>query len=207
VLSTGYWAAGIGEIRPEDVVLVLGAGPTGLTTMMSARLYGPACIVAADVNEKRLALARENGLCDVTLNPAAENVTERVRALTDGRGADVVFEVAGAAGTFEQAWRAARPNAVIVVVALYESAQTLPLHEMYGKNLTFKTGGVDANSCGDILRLIEAGRLDTDLMITHRAPLNDVIRGYDIFAGQKEDCVKWVITPYDAAQQDGPECY
>ncbi len=207
VLSTGYWAAGVGEIKPADVVLVLGAGPTGLTTMMSARLYGPACIAAADVNEKRLALAKASGLCDVTLNPKTDDVPERMRALTQGRGADVVFEVAGAANTFETAWRAARPNATVVVVALYESAQTLPLHEMYGKNLTFKTGGVDANSCGDILRLIEAGRLDTGLMITHRAPLNDVIRGYDIFAGQKEDCIKWVVTPYDPALPDGPEQY
>ena len=197
VLATGYWAAGIGEIQPADVVLVLGAGPTGLTTMMSARLYGPAVIVAADVNEERLTLAKARGLCDITLNPLKEDVIETVRSLTDGRGADVVFEVAGAKNTFELAWRAARPNAVVVVVALYEAAQTLPLHQMYGKNLTFKTGGVDAGKCGDIMRLIEAGRLDTNLMITHRAPLNDIITGYDIFANQKDGCIKWVVTPFE----------
>lgn len=197
VLATGYWAANIGEIKPADVVLVLGAGPTGLTTMMSARLYGPAVIVASDVNEKRLALAKERGLCDVTVNPKNQDVIETVRALTQGRGADVVFEVAGAKNTFELAWQAARPNAVVVVVALYEEAQTLPLHTMYGKNLTFKTGGVDANRCSEIMRLIEAGRLDTSLMITHRAPLNDIIAGYDIFANQKDGCIKWVVTPFE----------
>lgn len=197
VLATGYWAAGIGEIQPADVVLVLGAGPTGLTTMMSARLYGPAVIVAADVNEARLSLAKEKGLCDVTVNPARESVIDVVRALTEGRGADVVFEVAGAKNTFELAWQAARPNAVVVVVALYEEAQSLPLHRMYGKNLTFKTGGVDASKCPEIMRLIERGRLDTGLMITHRAPLNDIIRGYDIFSGQKEGCIKWVVTPFE----------
>ena len=165
-------AADIGEIRPADTVLVLGAGPTGLTTMMSARLYGPACIVTVDVNEGRLALAKERGLCDVTLNPGTDDVLARVRELTGGRGADVVFEVAGAGSTFELAWQAARPNATVVIVALYEKAQSLPLHQMYGKNLTFKTGGVDASKCGDIMRLIEAGRLDTSLMITHRAALN-----------------------------------
>lgn len=197
VLATGYWAAGIGEIQPADVVLVLGAGPTGLTTMMSARLYGPAVIVAADVNEARLSLAKEKGLCDVTVNPARESVIDVVRALTEGRGADVVFEVAGAKNTFELAWQAARPNAVVAVVALYEEAQSLPLHRMYGKNLTFKTGGVDASKCPEIMRLIERGRLDTGLMITHRAPLNDIIRGYDIFSGQKEGCIKWVVTPFE----------
>ena len=198
VLATGYWAAGIGEIQPADVVLVLGAGPTGLTTMMSARLFGPAVIVAADVNDARLALAIERGLCDSTINPMKEDVIEAVRALTDGRGADVVFEVAGAKNTFELAWKAARPNAVVVVVALYEAAQSLPLHQMYGKNLTFKTGGVDASKCAEIMRLIEAGRLDTSLIITHRAPLNDIMQGYDIFANQRDGCIKWVVTPLEA---------
>ena len=198
VLATGYWAAGIGEIRPADVVLVLGAGPTGLTTMMSARLFGPAVIVACDINEDRLALAKAQGLCDITINPKKQDVIQTVRALTEGRGADVVFEVAGAKNTFELAWQAARPNAVVVVVALYEEAQTIPLNRMYGKNLTFKTGGVDASRCSDIMRLIEAGRLDTCLMITHRAPLNDIMQGYDIFANQKEGCIKWVVTPFEA---------
>ena len=198
VLATGYWAAGIGEIRPADVVLVLGAGPTGLTTMMSARLFGPAVIVACDINEDRLALAKAQGLCDITINPKKQDVIQTVRALTEGRGADVVFEVAGAKDTFELAWQAARPNAVVVVVALYEEAQTIPLNRMYGKNLTFKTGGVDASRCSDIMRLIEAGRLDTSLMITHRAPLNDIMTGYDIFANQKEGCIKWVVTPFEA---------
>jgi len=198
VLATGYWAAGIGEIQPADVVLVLGAGPTGLTTMMSARLFGPAVIVACDVNDDRLALAKERGLCDVTVNPKNADVIETVRALTDGRGADVVFEVAGAKNTFELAWQAARPNAVVVVVALYEEAQSIPLQKMYGKNLTFKTGGVDASKCSDIMKLIEAGKLDTNLMITHRAPLNDIMLGYDTFANQKDGCIKWVVTPFEA---------
>ncbi|MEA4869336.1 alcohol dehydrogenase [bioreactor metagenome] len=197
VLATGYWAAGIGEIQPADVVLVLGAGPTGLTTMMSARLFGPAVIVAADVNESRLALAKAHGLCDITVNPKEQDVVEIVRSLTEGRGADVVFEVAGAKDTFSLAWQAARPNAVVVVVALYESAQFLPLHQMYGKNLTFKTGGVDAGKCAEIMRLIEAGRLDTSLMMTHRAPLNEIICGYEIFSGQKDGCIKWVVTPFE----------
>ncbi len=197
VLATGYWAAGIGEIQPADVVLVLGAGPTGLTTMMSARLFGPAVIVAADVNDARLALAKQKGLCDITVNPLRGDVIEIVRSLTDGRGADVVFEVAGARNTFDLAWQAARPNAIVVVVALYEEAQSIPLQRMYGKNLTFKTGGVDASKCGDIMRLIEAGRLDTSLLITHRAPLNDIIRGYDIFSNQKDGCIKWVVTPFE----------
>lgn len=197
VLATGYWAAQIGEIAPASTALVLGAGPTGLCTMMSARLYSPAKLIAVDVNDERLALAKAKGLCDVALNPKQDDVPAAVRELTEGRGADCVFEVAGAKNTFELAWQAARPNAVVVVVALYAEAQSLPLHLMYGKNLTFKTGGVDANACGDIMKLIETKQLDTGLMITHRAPLNDILTGYDVFGNQKDGCIKWVVTPYE----------
>ena len=197
VLATGYWAARIGEIEPASVVVVLGAGPTGLTTMMSARLYSPALLIAVDINEHRLDVAKKNGLCDIAINPRKVDVESAVRKLTENRGADRVFEVAGAKNTFEQAWRIARANAIVVLVALYPEAQSLPLHLMYGKNLTFKTGGVDANSCGDILKLIAAGRLDTSCMITHRAPLNDVLNGYRIVEKQEDGCIKWIITPYD----------
>lgn len=197
VLATGYWAAKEGELGPEDVAVVLGCGPTGLCTMMSARLYHPKKIVAVDVNPVRRETALKNGLCDMALDPAVDDVDAVVKSLTDGRGADRVFEVAGAKTTFETAWKLARPNAVVVVVALYPEAQSLPLHLMYGKNLTFKTGGVDANACPEILSLIAEGKLDTTCLYSHKAPLNDVLKGYEIFEKQLDGCVKWVITPYE----------
>ena len=193
VLATGYWAAGIGEIRPADVVLVLGAGPTGLTTMMSARLFGPAVIVASDINEDRLTLAKAQGLCDITINPKKQDVIQTVRALTEGRGADVVFEVAGAKNTFELAWQAARPNAVVVVVALYEEAQSIPLHRMYGKNLTFKTGGVDGCDCEETLRLIAQGQIDTEPLITHTYPLSKIQEAYDLFENKRDGVIKVAV--------------
>ena len=87
-----------------------------------------------------------------------EDCAAFVRAHSDHGGADVVLEVAGADSTFRLAWECARPNAIVTVVALYDKAQTLPLPEMYGKNLTFKTGGVDGCDCEETLRLIAEGR-------------------------------------------------
>ena len=197
VLATGYWAAQIGEIEPASTIVVQGAGPTGLCTMMCARLYSPATIIAVDVNDHRLNVAKENGLCDIALDPKRDDIDAVVKSLTDGRGADRVFEVAGLSSTFQQAWQIARPNAIVVVVALYAEAQSIPLHLMYGKNLTFKTGGVDANACGDIMKLIQAGRINTNCMITHRAPLNDILTGYKVFENQEDGCIKWVVTPYE----------
>ena len=183
ILATGYWAASIGELKPADTVVVIGAGPTGLCTLMSVKLYSPAKVILIDVNDFRLNLAKEQGLADITINSSKEDPLEIILKETNGRGADRVFEVAGLKSTFQLAWQAARPNAIVVVVVLYEEPQEIPLQLMYGKNLIFKTGGVDGNSnyAEEIMRLVQTKQIDTSCLITHKAPLNDVMRGYEVF--------------------------
>lgn len=197
ILATGYWAASIGELKPADTVVVLGVGPTGLCTLMSIKLYSPAKVIVVDTSTDRLNLAKEQGLADVCLNPLEVDIEEEILKLTQGRGADRVFEVAGGENTFQLAWKVARPNAIVVLVALYEKEQTLPLHQMYGKNLVFKTGGVDANSCEAIMKMVQCKKIDTSCLITHRGPLNDVMEGYRIFENRLDGCIKWVITPFE----------
>ena len=113
----------------------------------------------------------------LTVGP--EEVLAFTQAHSDHGGADRVLEVAGAEETFRLAWQCARPNAVVTVVALYDRPQLLPLPEMYGKNLTFKTGGVDGCDSQEILDLIAAGKLDTTPLITHTVPLRDIAAAYD----------------------------
>ena len=91
-------------------------------------------------------------------------------------GADRVIECGGSDESFQLAWQCARPNAIVTIVALYNNAQTLPLPDMYGKNLVFKTGGVDGCDCDEILRLIDEGKIDTTPLITHRYPLSEIER-------------------------------
>lgn len=195
VLATGYWSAQLADIPKGGTVAVIGAGPVGLCAMMCAKLYAPSHIVAIDTNNRRLALAKEEGWADVTGNPLEQDTGELVRSLTEGRGADCVIEAAGGNDTFQTAWQLARPNAAVVIVALYETPQTLPLPDMYGKNLTFKTGGVDANACGQILRLIKEGRLDTTKLITHTYPLTHVMEAYDLFESGRDEVIKVAIVP------------
>ena len=118
-----------------------------------------------------------------------------LKSITDGRGADRVIEVAGSKDTFELAWRCARPNAIVTIVALYEKEQILPLPWMYGKNLTFKTGGVDACDCDKIMQLISEGRIDTTHLITHRYPLSRIQEAYDLFASRADNVIKTVNVP------------
>lgn len=106
-----------------------------------------------------------------------------------------MLEVAGGRNTFELAWKVARPNAIVTVVALYEEEQILPLPQMYGKNLTFKTGGVDGCDCDEILRLIEQKKIDTTPLLTHTFPLREIEQVYDIFENRKEGVIKVAIRP------------
>nr|WP_307998351.1 alcohol dehydrogenase [uncultured Merdimonas sp.] len=195
ILSTGYWAAKLGELKPADTVAVIGAGPTGLCTMLCARLYSPAKIIAIDTDESRLQLAKEKGLADVTLQPGKDPVQETIKAMTGGRGADTVFEAAGGKDTFQTAWQIARPNAIVVIVAMYEEPQILPLPDMYGKNLIFKTGGVDGSFCQEMMELTSCGKLDAQFLITHRCSLDQILDAYDIFENKKDHVIKYAIKP------------
>ena len=122
-----------------------------------------------------------------------DQVEQFVMENSDHGGADVVLEVAGAEKTFELAWKCARPNAVVTVVALYDQPQILPLPQMYGKNLIFKTGGVDGCDCEEILSLIAQGKIDTTPMITHTYPLEEIEAAYDLFESKKDGVMKIAV--------------
>ena len=191
VLATGYWAAQISEIKPRDTVLILGAGPTGLCTLQCVRLQNPQRIIVCDLDQQRLDFVRAHYPEVLTTLP--EGLTDFVRQHSDHGGADVVLEVAGSSDSFRMAWQCARPNAIVTVIALYDSPQVLPLPDMYGKNLTFKTGGVDGCHCGEILELIAQGKLDTTPLITHTFPLRDIQVAYDLFEGRQDGVIKVAI--------------
>lgn len=192
ILATGYWAVRISEIKPEDTVLIIGAGPTGICTLLCARLKQPRCVIICEKSDERARFVREH-YPDV-LVVAPEQCPDFVRTHSLHGGADVVLEVAGADDTFRLAWECARPNAVVTVVALYDRPQVLPLPDMYGKNLTFKTGGVDGCDCDEILRLIASGQIDTTPLITHRFPLNEIEEAYRIFENRLDGVIKVAVT-------------
>lgn len=193
VLATGYWAARISEISPEDTVLIIGAGPTGLCTLLCVMLKQPKRIIVCEKDPQRLAFVQAHYPQVLTCTP--EGAETFVQAHSDHGGADRVLEVAGSESTFRLAWQCARPNAIVTVVALYESAQTLPLPDMYGKNLIFKTGGVDGCDCVETLRLIDQGLIDTTPLITHTYPLRDIEAAYDLFEHRRDGVIKIAITP------------
>ena len=192
VLATGFWAARISEITEKDTVLIIGAGPTGICTLLCVMLKHPRRIIVCEKSPERIRLVREHYPDVQVVKP--EDCREIVLRSSDHGGADVVLEVAGTDDTFRLAWECARPNAIVTVVALYDHPQVLPLPDMYGKNLTFKTGGVDGCDCAEILRLIEEGKIDTTPLITHRFPLNEIEEAYRIFENKLDGVMKVAVS-------------
>ncbi len=191
ILATGYWAARISEISERDTVLIIGAGPTGICCLLCAMLKRPKRIIVCEKSAQRRQFVKEH--YPQVLVTAPEECKEFVVSHSDHGGADRVIEAAGGEDTFTLAWQCARPNAICTIVALYDKPQVLPLPEMYGKNLTFKTGGVDGCDCAEILRLIAEGLIDTTPLITHRYPLSRIEEAYRLFESRREGVIKVAV--------------
>ena len=191
VLATGFWAARISEITEDDTVLIIGAGPTGICTLLCVMLRKPKRIIVCEKSEERRDFVRRH--YPEVLLTTPEECKDFVMSNSDHNGADRVLEVAGADDTFRLAWECARPNAIVTVVALYDKPQVLPLPDMYGKNLTFKTGGVDGCDCEEVLKLIEEGKIDTTPLITHRFSLKEIEKAYHIFENKLDGVIKIAI--------------
>ena len=146
--------------------------------MLCVMLKNPKKIILCEKSPSRQEFIRKNYPSVEVVAP--EECLLVAKSLERG-GADIVLEVAGAEDTFQLAWQCARPNAIVTVVVLYDKAQTLPLPDMYGKNLSFKTGGVDGCDCEETLKLIAEGKLDTEPLITHTYPLSKIDEAYELF--------------------------
>ncbi len=182
-----------GRVRPGDTVAVIGAGPVGLSAIMTARLFTPARIIAIDMADSRLTHAHEFG-ADETINNGTTDPLEAVMALTEGMGVDLAIEAVGVPATFELAADLIRPGGRVANVGVHGHPATLHLERLWTRDVTITTGLVDTSTIPQLLRLITDGRLDPTILITHRFPLSDTMHAYDVFADAAHtDALKVVL--------------
>src|SRR5215475_13509805 len=195
ILPTGY-EVGVrnGQVKPGDVVVVVGAGPVGLAAIQTASLAGAASIIALETADFRLEQAQRFG-ADVAINAADANAEEQIAALTDGGlGADVAIEAVGTPGTFDICTRVVRPGGVIANIGVHGAPTTLHLEDLWIKNVTITTGLVDGTTVPVLLQLVRSGKIAADLFGTHDFALQDMMAAYDTFAeAGKHNALKVVI--------------
>jgi len=195
ILPTGY-EVGIlnGEVKPGDVVAVVGAGPIGLAAILGARLYSPSHIVAIDMADSRLEAAKQFG-ADVVVNNSREDAKTVVDELTGGLGADVSIEAVGVPETFELAVTLARPGGHIANIGVHGKPATLHLEDLWIRDVTITTGLVDTYTTPTLLRLVTSNHVHPTKFVTHHFTLDEFETAYDVF-GRAADtgALKVVLT-------------
>lgn len=194
ILPTGLECGALnGQVKPGDIVAIVGAGPVGLATLLTAQLYSPAEIIMIDLDDNRLEVARSFGATK-TVNSSDEKAAEQVMALTQDAGVDVAIEAVGIAATFDICQAIIAPGGRIANVGVHAKPAKLHLEKLWGSNITLTTRLVDAGTTPMLLKMVQSGRLDAKKLVSHRFDLSEIIKAYDTFANAtKEHAVKVVI--------------
>lgn len=195
ILPTGYEVGVLnGQVKPGDVVAVVGAGPIGLSAISGARLFSPSLVIAIDMAASRLEAAKTFG-ADAVINNSEQDAIAAVRELTDGLGADVAIEAVGVPATFELAADLVRPGGRIANIGVHGAPAALHLERLWDRDVTITTGLVDAYSTPTLLKLLASRQLDAKRFITHHFTFDQFVEAYDVFSGAaKTGALKVIIS-------------
>lgn len=195
ILPTGLECGVInGQVKPGDVVVIIGAGPIGLATLLTTQFYTPAEIIMVDIDENRLEVAKKFGATQA-INSSTEDAVKAIMRLTDNRGVDVAIEAVGIPATFELCQSVIAPGGRIANVGVHGKSVGLHLETLWSKNITITTRLVDTVTTPMLLKTVTAKKLDASKLITHRFDLKDIIKAYDTFENAaKEKTLKVILT-------------
>src|ERR671937_115408 len=193
ILTTGYDAVRKANMQPGDTVAVVGCGPVGLCTLMSARALGAGKVVAIDIVPERLKLAESLGA--IPVDSKETDPEDVVRDLTEWRGADVVVDAVGHESALATTFTLVRQGGTISLPGMYvEDQAQIPIGDMWLKNITVTCGVANIQGHMDeVIELIRDGRLDPKVIVSHRLPLSEAPEGYKMFA--EKQALKVVLDP------------
>lgn len=195
ILPTGYECGVLnGEVQPGDTVAIVGAGPIGLSALLTAQFFAPAQIILIDLDDNRLEVARQFG-ATATINSTDGKAVEKVMALTANKGVDVAMEAVGIAATFELCQEIVAAGGHIANIGVHGASVPLHLEKLWAHNITLRTRLVDTVTTPLLLKTVVAGRLKPKQLITHHFKLNDIMKAYDTFANAgRERALKVILT-------------
>ena len=195
ILPTGFECGVLkGCIEPGDSVAIIGAGPVGLSALLTSQFFAPARLIAVDLDDGRLEVAKQFGATAV-VNSSDGGAVKRVMALTEGKGVDVAIEAVGAAATFGICQEIVAAGGHIANIGVHGAKADLHLETLWSRNVTITTRLVDAVTTPLLIRTVLSGRLKPKQLITHRFALADILKAYDTFGNAgREHALKVILT-------------
>ncbi|SCW50668.1 zinc-dependent alcohol dehydrogenase family protein [Mucilaginibacter sp. NFR10] len=186
ILPTGFECGVLnGKVQPGDTIAIIGAGPIGIATLLTAQFYTPAEIIMIDQDDNRLNVARKFGATQI-INSRNENTIEAVMKLTNQTGVDVAIEAVGIPETFELCEAIIAPGGRIANIGVHGKSVRLHLEDLWSKNITITTRLVDTVTSPMLLKTIQSKKIAPAKLITHRFRLDQVAEAYDTFGNAAE---------------------
>ncbi|SRX55459.1 zinc-dependent alcohol dehydrogenase family protein [Aequorivita sp. CIP111184] len=194
ILPTGHEIGVInGCVKPGDTIAIVGAGPIGMSALLTAQFYSPAKIYMIDLDENRLKLAKKWGATD-TINSGTEDAAKKIMAETED-GVDVAIEAVGAPATFDICQQIIRPGGHIANIGVHGKSVDLKIQDLWIQNITITMGLVNTNTTPMLLKTVTAGKIQPEKLITHHFKLSEVIQAYEVFGNAaKEKALKIILT-------------
>ncbi|MDP2993540.1 MAG: zinc-binding dehydrogenase, partial [Anaerolineales bacterium] len=195
ILPTGFECGVLnGQVKPGDTVAIIGAGPIGLATLLTAQFYSPAEVIMVDNDDNRLEIAKKFGATQVIHNDLG-NAAEKIMALTANRGVDVAIEAVGIPASFDICQEIVTAGGHIANVGVHGKPVQLNLDKLWAQNITLTTRLVDTVTTPVLLKAVASGKLQAKQLITHHFSLDQVMQAYDTFgSAMKERALKIIIT-------------
>ena len=181
ILPTGFECGVLnGKVQPGSSVAIVGAGPIGLASLLTAQFYSPAEIIMIDPDENRLAVATRFG-ATATVSAMTSFAPAASMALTGGRGVDTAIEAVGVPGSFVLCEDIIAPGGTIANVGVHGTKADLHLERLWSHNITITTRLVDTVTTPMLLKTVQSGRIDPAKLITHRFSFDQLLEAYDTF--------------------------
>jgi alcohol dehydrogenase len=195
ILPTGFECGVLnGQIKPGDKVAIVGAGPIGLATLLTAQFYSPAEVIVVDVDDNRLEVAKSLGATTV-LNNSDGKAVEKIMAMTGKRGVDVAIEAIGIPASFDVCQNIVAAGGHIANIGVHGKPVQLNLDKLWDHNITLTTRLVDTVTTPMLLKTVMSGKIQPEKLITHHFELKDLVKAYETFgSAMKERALKVIIT-------------
>lgn len=193
ILPTGHEIGVInGGVKPGDTIAIVGAGPIGMSALLTAQFYSPSKIYMIDMDENRLKMAKKFGATE-TINSAKEDVQKRILAETKD-GVDVAIEAVGVPATFDICQKIVRPGGNIANIGVHGKPVELQIQDLWIQNITITMGLVNTNTTPMLLKTVSSGKLEPSKLITHHFKLSEILKAYEVFGNAaKEKAMKVII--------------